>query len=198
MPQKTPERTLRHILLDFGEFVIELVKVVLISLVIILPVRYYLVQPFYVKGASMEPTFLDHEYLLIDEISYRFEKPERGAVVVFRYPKDPRQFFIKRIIGLPGETVHIKNGRISIAKEGLADELIIDESYLPPDLTTSGEFSLTVPPGHYFLMGDNRDSSLDSRMFGAVSERYIIGRVWLRAWPLDRWTFFKYNDGSTL
>jgi signal peptidase I len=102
MPTLPAKRPWHHVLLDFGEFIVELVKVVLISLVIILPVRYYLVQPFYVKGASMEPTFFDHEYLLIDEISYRFEKPERGAVVVFRYPRDPRQFFIKRCICVSG------------------------------------------------------------------------------------------------
>src|SRR3989344_3983939 len=105
MPSDSSKRTWNHLLLDLGEFVVELVKVVLISLVIILPIRYYVVQPFYVKGASMEPTFFDHEYLLIDEISYIFQKSERGTVVVFRYPRDPRQYFIKRVIGLPGETV---------------------------------------------------------------------------------------------
>src|SRR3989338_4671042 len=134
MPVNKSLRTWRHLLLDLGEFIVELVKVVLISLVIILPVRYYLVQPFYVKGASMEPTFLDHEYLLIDEISYRFEKPERGAVVVFRYPRDPRQFFIKRIIGLPGETVHIKDGKISIAAPNSSEEMALNEPYLDRSL----------------------------------------------------------------
>lgn len=197
MPQTPSNRTLRHLLLDLGEFIVELIKVVLISLVIILPVRYYLVQPFYVKGASMEPAFLDHEYLLIDEISYRFEKPERGAVVVFRYPRDPRQFFIKRIIGLPGEIVSIKEGRVAVSSAG-SEEQIINEPYLAEGVVTSGEFSVTVPAGNYFLLGDNREASLDSRSFGAVAERYIVGRVWLRAWPLDRWTAFKYSDGSTV
>jgi len=199
MPPTSNKRPWHHILLDLGEFIVELVKVVLISLVIILPVRYYLVQPFYVKGASMEPTFLDHEYLLIDEISYRFEKPERGAVVVFRYPRDPRQFFIKRIIGLPGETVSIKNGRVSISRAEATEELTLEEPYLESSITTtSSDFSVTVPAGSYFLMGDNRNASLDSRIFGPVSERYLIGRVWLRAWPLDRWTTFEYSDGFTM
>ena len=80
----------------FFLFIWEIVKVVSISLVIILPVRYYLIQPFYVKGASMEPTFHDHEYLIIDEISYRFNSPERGQVVVFRYPRNPQEYYIKR------------------------------------------------------------------------------------------------------
>src|SRR3989338_386795 len=196
MPPTSNKRQWHHILLDLGEFIVELVKVVLISLVIILPVRYYLVQPFYVKGASMEPTFLDHEYLLIDEISYRFEKPKRGEVVVFRYPRDPRQFFIKRIIGLPGETVHIKNGYITITRSGSSEEQVINESYLGSEIVTNGELSVTVPAGYYFLMGDNRNASLDSRNFGPVAERYIVGRVWLRAWPFDRWMTFGYSDGS--
>lgn len=196
MPINKSHRTWHHLLLDLGEFIVELVKVVLISLVIILPVRYYLVQPFYVKGASMEPTFLDHEYLLIDEISYRFEKPNRGEVVVFRYPRDSRQFFIKRIIGLPKETVRIKNGYITVSRAGISEEQVINESYLGSEIMTSGELSVDVPAGHYFLMGDNRNASLDSRNFGPVAERYIVGRVWLRAWPFDRWTTFGYSDDS--
>src|SRR3989344_1293745 len=88
-----------------GIFFWEIFKVVVISLVIIIPIRYFLIKPFYVKGASMEPNFHDYEYLIIDEISYRFNQPARGEVVVFKYPFDQSQFFIKRIIGMPGETV---------------------------------------------------------------------------------------------
>ena len=85
-----------------ASYILELVHVVVISLAIIIPIRYFLIQPFYVKGASMEPSFYDHEYLIIDEISYRFREPQRGDVVVFKYPNDPSQYFIKRIIGMPG------------------------------------------------------------------------------------------------
>src|SRR3989344_941482 len=99
---------------NFLSYLFELVKVVAISLAIIIPVRYYLIQPFYVKGASMEPNFYDKEYLIIDEISYRFHTPARGDIVVFRYPRDPEEFFIKRIIGLPGERVQIKDGFVFI------------------------------------------------------------------------------------
>ena len=95
-------------------FVWEVFKVVVISLAIIVPIRYYLIKPFYVKGASMEPTFYDHEYLIINEIGYRFGEPNRGDVVVFRYPFDPSQYFIKRVIGLPGERVKISNGKVEI------------------------------------------------------------------------------------
>src|SRR3989344_5446608 len=105
------------ILRDALVFVWELVKVVLISLAIIIPVRYFLIQPFYVKGASMEPNFQDHEYLIIDEISYRFRTPERGEVIVIRNPQDRSEFFIKRIIGLPGETIQIDNDRVTITSD---------------------------------------------------------------------------------
>ena len=88
---------------DIFSFFFELVKIIVISLVIIIPVRYFLIQPFYVKGASMEPNFYDHEYLIIDEITYRFRDPERGEIIVFRYPRNPQEYFIKRIIGLPGD-----------------------------------------------------------------------------------------------
>src|SRR5665811_1655226 len=98
----------------FFLFVWEIVKVVSISLAIILPVRYYLIQPFYVKGASMEPNFHDQEYLIVDEISYRFKAPERGQVIVFRYPRNPQEYFIKRVIGLPNEDVQIRDGQVVI------------------------------------------------------------------------------------
>ncbi|MFA7287077.1 MAG: signal peptidase I [Patescibacteria group bacterium] len=174
---------------DLGDFFLELLKVVVLSLAIILPIRYYVVQPFYVKGASMEPTFLDNEYLLIDEITYQFSSPSRGQVVVFRYPRDPSQFFIKRVVGLPGETVHIEDGTVSVTnKTGQTEALA--ESYLAAFQVTTGTYDITVPESHYFLLGDNRTASLDSRFFGPVSEKYIIGRVWLRAWPFSRWTLF--------
>src|SRR3989338_6830577 len=99
---------------ETSAFVWETVKVIIISLAIIIPIRYYLVQPFFVKGASMENNLHDGDYLLIDEISYRFNKPERGDIIVFRYPENHSQFFIKRIIGLPDETVEIKGNKIII------------------------------------------------------------------------------------
>jgi len=92
----------------------ELVKLAAIALVIIVPVRYFLIQPFYVKGTSMEPSFHNYEYLIIDELSYRFHTPQRGEVVVFRYPRDPQEHFIKRVIALPGESVEIKNNHVYI------------------------------------------------------------------------------------
>ena len=184
-------RSWRLIALDLGEFIVELLKVVLISMAIIFPVRYYVVQPFYVKGASMEPSFFDHEYLVIDELSYRFYEPARGDVVVFRYPRDPRQFFIKRIIGLPGETVRIQSGSVTVVDAQHPDGFRLPEKYLESVVTTSGEMTVSVGAGEYFLSGDNRPTSLDSRIFGVVPTRYLVGRVWLRAWPVSRWTVFR-------
>ncbi len=182
-------------------YVGELTRVVVISLAIILPVRYFLVQPFYVKGVSMEPNFYDHEYLVIDEISFRFREPKRGEIVVFRYPRDPSQFFIKRVVGLPGETVEIRNSRVKITSDAYPDGLVLDEAYLDPDVRIWVETEVTLGAEEYFILGDNRDSSLDSRQFGPISREVIVGRVWLRGWPLDRITRFMvpvYEISSTL
>ncbi len=171
-----------------SEFIWEMVRVAIISLAIIIPVRYFLIQPFYVKGASMEPNFYDHEYLIIDEISYRFNQPKRGDIVVFRYPKDPKQFFIKRIIGLPGERIKIENNKVYI------NGTILNEAYLEPGTETvlalKGYGDVILGSDEYFLLGDNRSQSLDSRIFGPVKREYIIGKTWLRGWPFNRVTFF--------
>lgn len=176
---------------SIGRFVLELVEIVVISLAIILPIRYFLIQPFYVKGASMEPTFDDHEYLIIDELSYRLRSPQRGEVVVFRYPLDPRQYFIKRIIGLPGETVRVTDSKIVITNAEHPDGFAVDESrYLSPDVLTAGDKTVKLADDEYFVMGDNRTASLDSRSFGPLPAKDIVGRVWIRGWPIDRATVF--------
>ncbi|MFA5155091.1 MAG: signal peptidase I [Patescibacteria group bacterium] len=179
----------------FFLFVWEITKVVAISLAIILPVRYFLIQPFYVKGASMEPNFHDHEYLIIDEISYRFESPRRGQVIVFRYPRDPQEYFIKRIIGLPGEEVQIKDGQILIFNGDYPDGLALPESYLPSDLMTYDQSGAKVAlgPDEYFVLGDNRNASKDSRSFGPVNRSFITGKVLFRGWPLNEITFFNQD-----
>lgn len=169
---------------------LELVQVLAISLAIIIPVRYFLVQPFYVKGASMEPSFWDHEYLIIDELSYRFKQPQRGDIVVFRYPADPKQFFIKRVIGLPGETVEVAGGQVKIYNDKHPNGQVLDEKvYLDQDYTAMTR-TLTLKNDEFFVLGDNRIASLDSRIFGPVKREYIVGKVWLRGWPLESWKVF--------
>ncbi len=175
-------------------FIWEVIKVALISLAIILPIRYFLVQPFYVKGASMEPSFYDHDYLLIDEISYRFRAPERGEVVVFRYPKDPRQYFIKRIVGLPGERVVIKDNGVWVGPPG-GELTELDEPYLGV-VRTRGQYDATLGPDEYYVLGDNRESSLDSRSFVGVAKRGLVGRIWIRGWPFESWKVYSANEFS--
>lgn len=169
-------------------YIFEFLKLVLISLAIIVPIRYFLIQPFVVKGASMENTFYDREYLIIDEISYRFNNPHRGDVIVFKYPKDPSQYFIKRVIGLPGETVQIRNGYVFVKESPESKAQLLEESmYLGSDVLTYPEMEMTLGDSEYFVLGDNRGSSLDSRVFGVLHEEYITGRAWVRGWPFDRW-----------
>ena len=171
----------------FFESVWEIFKTILICLAIILPIRYFIAQPFYVKGASMEPNFHEHDYLLVDEISYRFNSPKRGDVVVFRYPKNPQEYFIKRVIGLPGETIEIKDGNVYIAQAGEeAVELL--ESYIPPLTETVSQVSekVTLKSDEYYVLGDNRNGSKDSRSFGPVNIDFIIGRSFFRGLPLSR------------
>ncbi len=164
----------------------EIFKVVVISLAIIVPVRYFLIKPFSVIGASMEPNFYDHEYLIIDELTYRLNEPQRGDTIVFRYPFQPSEFFIKRIIGLPGEMIKISGGNVNIFNQVSPDGEVLREDYLLPAMKTLGEVEVKLGPDEYYLLGDNRIASLDSRAFGPVKRQYIIGRTLLRAWPLGR------------
>ncbi len=173
------------------EYILEIIKVVLISLAIIIPVRYFLIQPFYVKGASMEPNFYDHEYLIINEISYRFGEPGRGDIVVFKYPRDTSQYFIKRVIGLPGETVQIKDGSVTIYNKDNSNGTVLTEKYLDSGVKTFGDRTVSLGSKEYFVMGDNRLASFDSRSFGPIDEKYIVGKVWVRGWPFDKIKIFE-------
>lgn len=171
---------------DILAFVWETIKVVVISLAIILPIRYYLVQPFFVKGASMEPNFEDGDYLLVDELSYRFSVPDRGDVIIFRYPLDPSQFFIKRIIGLPEETIKIKDDTVTIYNKDKPEGFVLDESYLAPEQKTIDNSTVKLDDNEYFVLGDNRLQSSDSRRWGAVNKSLITGKAFLRPWPFTK------------
>ena len=166
-------------------FIWETVKIIIIAAAIVIPVRYFLVQPFIVNGASMEDSFHDGDYVLIDEISYRFREPERGDVVVFRFSRNMSQFFIKRIIGLPGETVEIKGDKVIIFNDNNPDGILLEESYLSSGQHTGGDLKMKLGQNEYFVLGDNRLNSFDSRRWGAVDRSTITGRVFLRAWPFD-------------
>lgn len=171
--------------LAIGAFLLEVVQIVVVAAAIVLPVRYFLIQPFNVKGASMEPNFHDNEYLIIDELSYRFREPQRGEVVVFRPPLDPGEYYIKRVIGLPGETIEITDGRVYLSNAAHPNRVELKEAYLD-DLSTQGKKKVTLAADEYMVLGDNRDESLDSRSFGPIKRSALIGRAWVRGLPLSR------------
>lgn len=176
------------------QFFWELIKVLIMAVVIIVPVRYFLVQPFFVRGASMEQNFEDGEYLIIDQLSYRFRAPARGEVIVFRYPNNPRQYFIKRIIALPGERVHISDGQVLITNSTYPAGVVLDENnYLPTATRTGGQIDVQLTEDEYFVLGDNRAASSDSRSWGPLAEHFVVGRAWVRAWPLNRISIFGHQ-----
>src|SRR3989344_3172817 len=151
----------------------EIVMFVLLAVLVVLPVRAFVAQPFIVDGESMHPTFENANYLIIDEISYRFKEPVRGDVIVFRYPGDPSAFYIKRIIGLPGETVSILRGEVSIARMN-GETLTFPEPYVVSEDATY-TLSTTLGEGEYFVLGDNRPKSSDSRIWGPLPREDIVG-----------------------
>src|SRR3989344_1306990 len=159
----------------------ELIKRVFISLVIVIPFRLYIAKPFIVNGASMEPTFETGDYLIVDEISYHFNTPERGSVLVFRYPKDPSKSFIKRVIGLPGETVSISEGVVTIINTEHPNGFVLNEPYI--ESHRGDTLESTLGEGEYFVMGDNRLGSADSRLWGPVPKDNIVGRPIIRFYP---------------
>ena len=172
-------------------FVWETIKVVLISLAIIIPVRYFLIQPFFVNGQSMEPNFEDKDYIMVNRLDYRLNKPKRGDVVVFLYPKDfergVRTYFIKRVAGLPNETVQVRENKVVIYNDTHPDGFVLDEeAYLPGYQETKGDLRTKLDPDEYFVLGDNRLHSSDSRVWGPLHESLLSGRAAVRLWPLDQ------------
>ena len=180
-------------------FFSELVRVAAFSFLAILTIRYFLFKPFYVKGASMEPTYFEHEYLIIDELTYRFHNPDRGEVVVFRPPGNTRDFYIKRVIGLQGETVKFVNGDVIVFNKEHPSGFKLDESiYLQTDIKQNETVVMKLGTEEYFVLGDNRMVSSDSRRFGPIKRDAIVGRVLLRGWPLDRFGFMHHTPHYTI
>lgn len=161
----------------------DIVKTVLIVLVIFFASRYFLVQPFVVEGHSMDPNFSDQEYLLVNRLSYRISTPTRGDVVVFQAPNNPKYDYIKRIIGLPGDTVVIKNNQVIVNGE------VLNEKYLATGTETliknskTATLEVKLNDNEYFVLGDNREHSSDSREWGILPKSMIIGKAWLSIYP---------------
>lgn len=163
----------------------EFARFISIVVIIVVVVRGFIAQPFIVSGASMVPTFHDADYLIVDEISYRFSEPSRGDVLIFHPPINNATYFIKRIIGVPGDTVTINNGKVTITNTEHPEGMQLTEPYISND-TTTAHYSVKVTEGNYFVMGDNRPASYDSRGWGLLPKKNITGRAFLRLFPLSR------------
>jgi len=161
----------------------DLLKFAFIALVIVVPIRMFIAQPFVVNGESMFPTFHNKEYLIVDEISYTLRDPRRGEVTIFRYPTDPSRFFIKRVIGLPNEKIEIKDGVVKIINKDNPDGFVLNEPYINEKFTTTETYA--TGNNQYFVMGDNRNRSSDSRSWGVLSKKLMVGRAYLRLLPFD-------------
>ncbi len=149
-------------------------------------VYLFIMQPHQVKGNSMYPTYHDKEYILTDKISYKLRLPERGEVVILKSPKNPDIDFIKRVVGMPGETVEIKNGQVLVNNQVVSEPYYQSKTPVFPGGFIQEEQKVTVPENSYFVMGDNRPGSSDSREFGFVPFENIVGRVFFRYFPVSR------------
>jgi len=189
---------------NFFSFLFDLAKTFVVVMLIAFAIRYFVIQPFVVDGDSMMPTFVNNEYLIAEKISYDFTQPSRGDIVIFRYPKNPSIIYIKRVIGLPGETVTIKDGKVYIgqvsANNPNQNQLV--ETYLSPtektnlfDATSADqELKITLKDNEFFALGDNRDHSSDSREWGVLPRANIIGRVWLTVTPIDHFKLWGHQS----
>lgn len=171
-----------------GAFFMDILEVIVLAVGIFLIVYLLILRPHKIKGQSMHPTFPDAEYLLTEKISYYKHDPERGDVIVFKPPISDDEF-IKRVIGLPGDTVMVLNGRVFVNDKELKEDYIkVDTN--PSTFLSEGQ-KYTVPTGNYFVMGDNRPHSSDSRSWGTITKKAITGKAWLVYWPYKNSGFVK-------
>lgn len=164
-------------------FVLDFLETIVVALSIFVVVYLFLVQPHEVKGSSMEPNFHNNEYILTDKISFRLHEPQRGDVVIFKAPKNPEVDYIKRVIALPGDRVKVQGGFVYINDEKLDEPYLADQTNLFPGSFLSEGVDITVSEEEYFVLGDNRPHSSDSREFGPIPKKLMIGRAFLRYWP---------------
>ncbi len=165
------------------ESIWDIIKFILLALVIVIPIRLFVAQPFLVNGRSMDPTLKDRDYLIVDELSYHLREPHRGEVIIFRYPLDTKQHFVKRLIGVPGDTIKIINGSVTIVtKEG--ETIKLDDSYVT-NHSYESLVDIVVPEGQLFVMGDNRAESYDSRSWRFLPINLATGRAIFRLYPFN-------------
>lgn len=180
---------------SIGLFIWDLVKVFLIAFVIVwLLLRPFVAEPFIVSGSSMVPNFHDKEYLIVQKLQYYRASPARGDIIVFKYPNDPSQYFIKRIIGLPGEQIKVEQGHVFIQSDAQPAWQKLNEPWIGSKPVTFGKpDTVTLGSGEYYVLGDNRLQSSDSRVWGALPKDNIVGKVWLRVLPLSKLGIIKHG-----
>ena len=164
----------------------EWVQVIAIALIISLPIRFFIAEPFVVNGASMDPTFSTGQFLIVDRLTYRFESPKRGDVIVFKYPGNTSIYYIKRIIGLPNESVSIRKGAVSITSSSTPGTIALKEPYVDAAHKSYDDFDIKLGSTEYFVMGDNRAQSFDSRAWGPLDRNLIVGEPIVRLLPADQ------------
>lgn len=170
----------------------ELLKFIFVALIIVIPVRLFIAQPFIVSGHSMDPTFNDKQYLIVDEFSYHFKKPSRGEVIVFRPPQDTSKYYIKRIVGLPNETLVLEGSSVVVKNTDHPEGFALSEPYVK-NISLDQRRVVTLGADEYFVMGDNRRASSDSRSWGPLPGKLITGRTFLRILPLDTFGVYPGN-----
>ena len=180
----------------FWGYFVDIIETIVVAAAIFVIVYLFLLQPHQVRGASMEPNLSNGQYILTDKISYRFDKPRRGDIIVFKAPVDPNFDYIKRIIGLPGESIQIKGGKIIIKNTTHPKGFVLEEPYKingsdQPGTLLEDNKEFKISEDNYFVLGDNRNQSFDSREWGELSRKNIIGKTWLRYWPISKFSFVK-------
>lgn len=182
---------MEHPVKKLSNFLLDILQTIVLAIAIFMIAYLFLFQPHKVDGNSMDPNFVNGEYLLTDKLSYRLRPPQRGEVIVFESPVNRRQDYIKRIIGLPGENVAVQSGKV------LVNGRPLEERYLPPNFYTqdgailSEGRTITLGPDEYIVFGDNRDHSSDSRSWGPVKRKEVVGRAWVIYWPPSMWGIVK-------
>ncbi len=175
---------------------VELIEFIAIVGAILIVIRFFVAEPHKVSGHSMVPNFQDGDYIITNKLAIRMDNLQRGEVIILQHPQDPSEILIKRIVGLPGEHIKLENGEVFI------NDRQLKEPYLPAGVKTQGEAfltegeDLTIPNGQYFVMGDNRPGSSDSREFGTVPKNLIIGQAWFRYWPPQEFGLIKVDSPS--
>lgn len=187
--EQTPSKeerkiTMGSVVLSFFDFI----KTVLIIIILAALIRQFVIQPFIVDGQSMEPNFQNNDYLITDKVSYRLHSPSRGEVVIFHPPDNPSVNYLKRIVGVPGDTIAVKNGDVYVNGKKIIEPYINnnEKTHSP----SSGDVEITLKEKEFFVLGDNRNHSRDSREIGPIPISNIVSRIWLRLFPFNTMSAF--------